>query len=84
MLILCAQMDFRSLRTSGLYNFWLNPRWPPKVEKTEIFPICIGYSSTTLWVKNLLEIALSNTVFEIFTLFTFPLKSKMAAKSGEN
>ena len=26
----------------------------------------------------------SLTVFEIFTLFHFPLKSKMAAKSGEN
>ena len=32
----------------------------------------------------MLEIAPSLTVFEIFTLFHFPLKSKMAAKSGEN
>ena len=52
--------------------------------KIEIFPLCIGYSCTTLWVKNSLEITLSLTVFEIFTLFHFPLKSKMAAKSGEN
>ena len=37
-----------------------------------------------LCVKKSLEIALSLTVFEIFTLFHFPLKSKMAAKSGEN
>ena len=52
--------------------------------KIEIFPLCIGHSCTTLRVKNLLEIALSLKVFEIFTLFHFPLKSKMAAKSGEN
>ena len=50
----------------------------------EIFPFCIGHCCTTLWVKNLLEIALSLTVFKIFTLFHFPQKSKMAAKSGEN
>ena len=41
-------------------------------------------AKTTLWVKNSLKIALSRKVFEIFTLFHFPLKSKMAAKSGEN
>ena len=43
-----------------------------------------GYSCTTLQLKNLLEIALSLTVSEIFSMFYFPLKSKMAAKSGEN
>ena len=58
--------------------------FPPKVSKIEIFPLGTGYSCTTLWVKNLFEIALSLTVFEIFTLFHFPQKSKMAAKSGEN
>ena len=52
--------------------------------KIEIFPLCTGDSCTTLQVKNLLEIALSLTVFEILTLFYFPQKSKMAAKSGEN
>ena len=52
--------------------------------KLEIFPLCIGHSRTTLWVKNSLKIALSLTVFEIFILFHFPQKSKMAAKSGEN
>ena len=52
--------------------------------KIKIFPLCIGHSCNTLWVENLLEIALSLTVFEIFTLFHFPQKSKMAAKSGEN
>ena len=46
--------------------------------KIEIFPLCIGYSCTTLEVKN------SPTVFEIFTLFHFLQKSKMAAKSSEN
>ena len=50
----------------------------------QIFLLCIGYPCTTLWVQNSLKIALSLTVFEIFTLFHFPLKSKMAAKSGKN
>ena len=50
--------------------------------KIDIFPLCIRYSGTTLRVKNLLEISLSLTIFEIFRLFHFPLKSKMAAKSG--
>ena len=58
--------------------------FPPKVSKIEIFPLGTGYSCTTLWVKNSLKIALSLTVFEVFTLFYFPQKSKMAAKSGEN
>ena len=31
--------------------------------KIEIFPLCIGYSCTTLWVKNSREIALSRTFF---------------------
>ena len=56
----------------------------PKVAKIEIVPPRIEHSCTTLRVKNSLEIVLSVTVFEIFTLFHFPLKSKMAAKSGEN
>ena len=55
-----------------------------KVAKIEIIPLCTGDSCTTLWVKNLLEIALSLTGFEILTLFYFPRKSKMAAESGEN
>ena len=66
------------------FIFRKNQRWPPKVEKIEIFPLCIGYSSTTQRVKNSLEIALSRMVFEIFTLFHYPQKSKMATKSGEN
>ena len=71
-------------RYSHFFILRKNPRRPPKVAKIEIFPLCIGYSSTTLWVKNSLEISLSRTVCEIFTLFHFPQKSKMAAKSGEN
>ena len=55
-----------------------------KVAKIEFFFLRIGYSCTALWVKNSLKIALSLMVFQIFTLFHFPLKSKMAAKSGEN
>ena len=61
-----------------------NPRWPPKVAIMETFPFCIEHSCTNLCVKNSLEIAVSLTVFEIVTLFHFPQKSKMAAKSGES
>ena len=49
----------------------------------EIFPLCIGHCCTILQVENLLEIALSVTLFEILTLFHFQQKSKMAAESGE-
>ena len=66
-------------RYSHIFIFCKNPRWPPKVAKNEIFPLCIGYSCFILWARNR-----SLTVFEIFTLFHFLQKSKMAAKSGEN
>ena len=75
------------LRFSRYCHFFIfreNPRWPPKVAKIEISPLCTGDSCTTLWVKNSLEIALSLTVFEILPLFHFPQKSKMAVESGEN
>ena len=55
-----------------------------KWQKLKFFPPYIGHSCTTRWVKNLLEIALPLTVFEILTLLHFPLKSKMSAQSGEN
>ena len=48
-----------------------------------MFQIHIEYSSTTIRVKNSVEIALSLTVSEILTFLGFPQKSKMAAKSGE-
>ena len=48
-----------------------------------MFQIHIEYSSTTIWVKNSVEIAPSLTVSEILTFLGFPQKSKMAAKSGE-
>ena len=40
-----------------------------------LFPLSIGYSCTTLWVKNSLEIALSFTVCEIFVIFDIFSKS---------
>ena len=52
--------------------------------KNEIFPLWTGHSCITLRVKKSLKIARSVTVFEILTLFHFPQKCKMAAKSGEN
>ena len=79
-----AAYVLRFSRYSHFFIFRKNPRWPPKVAKIEIFPLCIGHSCTTLRVKNSLKIALSRTVLEIFTLFHFPQKFKMAAKSGEN
>ena len=75
---------FRDIDT--FFIFRKNPRWPPKVAKIEIPPrppLCTRDSCTTLWFKDLLEIALCLTVFEILTLFHFPQKSKMAAESGE-
>ena len=75
----------RFLRYWHFSIFRKNPKRPPKVAKIDILPLCTGHSCTTLQVKNSLEIALSLMVFEIFTLFHFfPLKSKKAAKSGEN
>ena len=58
----------------------VHQRW----RKLKLSPLCIGYSCTTLLVQNSLEIALSLIVFEIFSMFYFPLKSKMATKCGEN
>ena len=52
--------------------------------KTEIFRVASKHYSTTLWVQNSLEIALSLTVSEIFEIFHFPQKFKMAAKSCKN
>ena len=60
------------LRFSRYWHFFIfceNPRWPPKVVEIEIFPHLTGDSCTTLWVKNLLEIALSLMTFEIFVIF---------------
>ena len=71
-------------RYSHFFIFRKNPSWPPNVAKIEIFALCMGHSCNTLWVENSLEIALSFTVFEIFTLFHFPQKPKLAAKCGEN
>ena len=70
------------LDTLWVENFY-ETRWLPKVAKIEMFQIHIEYSSTTIWVKNSVEIALSLTVSEILTVLGFPQKSKMATKSGE-
>ena len=73
---------FRDSHT--FFIFRLNPRWPPKVATIEIFTLGTWYSCTTLRVKNSLKITLSLTICAIFSMFYFPLKSKMVAKSGEN
>ena len=54
----------RFWRYSHFFIFRKNPRWPSKVAKIEILPLCTGYYCTTLWVKNSLEIALSLTICE--------------------
>ena len=64
---------FRDIHT--FFIFRKNPRWPPKVAKIEIFPLSVGYSCITLWVNNLLEIARSLTVCEIFVIFDIFTKS---------
>ena len=72
---------FRDIHT---FSFSIKSKMPAKSgENLNFFPFRIGHSCTTLWVKNSLEIALSLTIFEIFTPFHFPQKSKMAAKSGK-
>ena len=85
---LSPTVHYRGRKTFSRYShfsiFRKNPRWLPKVTKIEVLPFCTGHSCTTLWVKNSLEMALSLTVFEIFTLFHFLQKCKMATKSGEN
>ena len=81
------QIRSMSYRFRDIFNVLFsrnNPRWPLKVAKTEIFALGTRCSCTTLQVKNLLEVALSLTVSKIFSVFYFLLKSKMAAKSGEN
>ena len=65
----------RFSRYSHFFIFRKNSRWPPKVAKIEIFPHCIEYSCTTLWIKNSLEIALSLTVCNIFMIFHIFTKS---------
>ena len=64
-----------------LFTVLKNPRWPPKIVKIEIFHIVYLYSFNNLQFKNSIEIALSLTVFEIFAIFCFPQKFKMAAKN---
>ena len=56
--------------------------------KIEIFPLCIGDYCTTLQVKNLLEIALSLTVFDpeglnaiVFKLQVISLMMEVSKKS---
>ena len=48
--------------------------------KIEIFQFCIEYSTTTLWVKNSVEIALSLTVSEILTFLFFRKNSRWPPK----
>ena len=52
-----------------------------KLKKIENFYMYQEASSTTLWVKNSIEIAVALTVFEIFAIFCFSQKFKMAAKN---
>ena len=82
----CAKFLIKILFAQFVINQKLKSnttRWPPKVAKIEIFPLRTGYSCTTLQVKKLLKITRSLTVSEIFSMFYFPLKSKMVAKSDK-
>ena len=59
------------------YNYIREKCYYSKVGQSSpnLFPLSIGYSCTTLWVKNSLEIALSLTVCEIFVIFHIFTKS---------
>ena len=48
--------------------------------KIQIFPLCRGYSCSTLHIKNSLEIALSLTVSKIFPMFLFSAKIRWPPK----
>ena len=67
-------------RYSHFFIFRKNQRWPPKVAKIEIFPLGTEYCCTTLRIKNSLEIALSCTLFKVFTLFHFLLNPRWPSK----
>ena len=49
--------------------FRKNSRWPPKIEKNQKFLYLLRTIFYYPGVKNLIEIALSLTVFEIFAIF---------------
>ena len=59
----------------SMFHFPLKSKMAAKSGKNWIFPLHIGYSCTSLWIKNSLEIALSLTVFEIFVIFHIFTKS---------
>ena len=61
----------RFWRYSYFFIYRKNLRWPPKVVKIEIFPLSTGHSCTILWVKILLEIALSLTFWRYSHFFIF-------------
>ena len=65
----------RFQRYLQFFHFQLKFHIAAKVAKIEIFPFCTEYYYTTLWVKNLLKIALSLMVFEIFVIFHIFTKS---------
>ena len=53
-----------------------------KWRKLKFFPLGIGHSCTTLWVKNSLKIALSLTICEIFATFHIFTKSSNKLDQG--
>ena len=70
-------------RYSHFFIFRKNPRWLPKVAKIEIFLL----HRTLLYSPVDQKFARNRSIsygFEIFKLFHFPQKSKMAAKCGKN
>ena len=89
-LVLQCESKIRSKSLSHSFRDIFNILFSTKIQdgrqrdKIETFLFCIEHSYTTLWVKNSLDITLSLTVSKIFAMLYFPLKSKMAAKSGKN
>ena len=72
-----AQNRSMSYGFRDIYNFLFSA-------KIQDGPLCTWCSCSTLPVKNLLKITLSLTVSGTFTIFYFPQKFKMAAKSCQN
>ena len=66
------QVKARVKRNLRFFIFCKNSRWPPKIVKVENFDISAKDSSSTLQVQNLLEIALSLTVFGGIKSYSWP------------
>ena len=77
---LCFSILGKNLKIQNGRHFWGEEIFLKSGEKGNFSPL----HRILLYYPEGQKFALSLTVFEIFTLFHFQQKSKMAVKSGEN